>query len=217
MNKFGCKNFFSLGILIAALIPAYASAQLKSYPKRLKKTPVVSEDVESEIIKTNSAEPGKNTEAKKNAGAEAAPTAQTATNTPAEGKPAADANAPPSDVKPVDSLGPRKGYLRDAGLFKVEMKTRKKGIDVFLINANQGLPITEESHIEGQLYVGKKEYELKFWPVPHQKKFFAQWPEEVRAIDDIEAQGKGVSLVILPTREHVIGAPVLYRLDKLHE
>ena len=117
----------------------------------------------------------------------------------------------------VEQIGPRRGVLRDAGRFKVELKPGRHGVDVYLINGAQGLPIVEGSRVEGQLYVGKKEYELKFRPIPGQRKFHASWPEKVGA-DELEgSDGKEVALVLLPTRERIVGAPVLYKIEKLQE
>lgn len=110
------------------------------------------------------------------------------------------------------SASSRRGILRDAGKFKVELRTRNRGIDVFLLNSQEGSPVIDASDIEGQLYVGDKEYELRFRAQPGQAKFFAPWPEKLRLEEDL--QGKEIAVVLLPTRERIIGAPVLYKLER---
>lgn len=130
---------------------------------------------------------------------------------------ATTAAPPPAAATP--QIGPRRGLLRDAGRFKVEMISRRKGIEVYLINQSDKRPVIDGSRVEGQLYVGKKEYELKFRALPGQKRFHADWPDRIHHVEVLEQmnQGKEVSLVILPTRDRVIGAPVLYKIEKIDD
>lgn len=189
------KQIFSLSILTAAFALALGAqaADAKKYPKQQKKPPIL-EEVQSETIKPTGEDEAKAQEAAK-----------------------ADGAAAGEENKALpDQLGPRQGFVRDAGRFKVELKAKQKGVDVYLINANQAAPLVEESRVEGQLYVGKKEYELKFHPVPGQNKFYAPWPEKLHAGDE-DAKDKEISLVLLPTRERIVGAPVLYKLDKIQQ
>ncbi len=109
-----------------------------------------------------------------------------------------------------EKLGPRKGRLRDAGRFKTEMLARKSGVDVYLVNTNSQDPSVRGSSIEGHLYVGKKEYPLRFWPNRRKKRFFAKWPK------GISIQGEKLALVMLPTRKRIVGAPVVYKMRKLY-
>lgn len=110
----------------------------------------------------------------------------------------------------VESLGPRKGRVRDAGKFQIEMLTRKSGIDVYLVNLEGQDPAVKSSNLEGNLYIDKKEYPLRFWPNRRRKRFFAKWPK------GLDAKGKKISLVLLPTRKRIVGAPVVYKLRTLY-
>jgi hypothetical protein len=183
------KLFLTIGFIFFVIIIRGANADSKDYPKNIKQAPLAEPEVLKEVIKPE--------------------------ETPANGAANQDAKAtaPAEAESGKEQLGPRQGLLRDAGRFKVELKTKRKGVDVFLINANHLAPLTEESRVEGQLYVGNKEFELKFWPVPGQKKFFAAWPDKFEPLS--AHAGKEVSLVILPTRERIVGAPVIYKIDDL--
>ena len=114
---------------------------------------------------------------------------------------------------PVERLGKHFGRVRNAGRFKVEMRTRQRGIDVYLINPRGNDPEITTSSVEGQLYLGKKEFNLKFWPVRNAKKFFANWPTALKTGDETELN---ISLVLLPTRKKVVGGPVIYKMKKYY-
>ena len=185
------------------LLATSAPAETGKYPKQAKQPPLATEEVQTENIKTEEA------------AAEAAKPADA--TKPEVGAGGIEAAADDSKIAAAEQLGPRQGVLRDAGRFKVELKPGKHGVDVYLINSAQGSPIIEGSRVEGQLYVGKREYELKFKPIPGQRKFHAAWPEKVGAEELEGTSGKEVALVLLPTRERIVGAPVLYKIEKLQE
>ncbi len=111
----------------------------------------------------------------------------------------------------VEKLGPRNGRIRDAGKFRIEVLTRKNGIDVYLVNHEEQDPAVKESGLEGNLYIGSKEYSLQFWPNRRRKRFFTKWPKGLNKVE-----GKKVSLVLLPTRKRVVGAPVVYKMRTLY-
>lgn len=110
----------------------------------------------------------------------------------------------------VEKLGAFKGRIRDAGKFKTEMVTKRSGVDIYLLNKQAQSPAVKGSSITGNLYVGSEEYALKFWPNRRRKRFYAKWPKGVSVGE------KNLSLVILPTRKRVIGAPVVYKMKQLY-
>lgn len=172
---------------------ASAESNKAAYPKVLKKAPLANEEVHSQDIREAAEDLAKDfPENQEETGAAPKP------NNPL--------------VAQKDKRGPRQGIIREAGRFKVELKAQDRGIDVFLVNLQEMAPVVESSDVEGQLYVGDKEYELRFRAVKSQGKFFAPWPDRLNPNQDL--QGKEVSVVLLPTREKIIGAPVLYKLDR---
>lgn len=192
-NKRTSKNLVLLGALLLVGAEGARASSEKDYPRALKKPPLAREEVKSQEIKAGAG-----------AGAE-----EEATKAKAETK-TADAALHPG----TSPLGPRKGIVRDAGRFKVELRTKNNGIDVFLVNQQESAPVIDASDIEGQLYVGEQEFELRFRPQRGQAKFFAPWPDKLKLEEKL--QGKEVSVVLLPTRERIIGAPVLYKLERFY-
>ncbi len=122
------------------------------------------------------------------------------------------------------NVGPRGGQLRSAGTFLTELLIRGSGMSVFLLDNNKKFPTVKKSSIEGQVYVNKKEYNVKFWVNLSEKKFVAHWPTElkpmVRSIlrkksspPSLKKINQGISVVLLPIRNKVLGVPVIYKIN----
>ena len=111
-----------------------------------------------------------------------------------------------------EQMGARHGRLRSTGAFYTELLTNTKGIEVYLLDLEQNNPSIKNSSVEGQLYVANKEYEIRFRSNSSTKKFFAVWPAGMKwpiAVSDADPM-----LVLLPTREGIMGGPVLYKIQK---
>ena len=107
------------------------------------------------------------------------------------------------------SKGPNNGILRSAGKFKTEL-TIGRYIEVYLLDKSTSNPTISQSNVKGRVFLGNKEYKLRFWPKRKGNKFIAVWPAPINTPKERSSQS--FSIVLLPTRKKSTGIPVLYEI-----